>query len=665
MEEGKNKKKKISLVLLILGIILIGVGLYFSLGNKDNKQEGNSRPSIKDDFYNYVNYDTISKAAIPSDSSDWSHWYDVSKTIEDRTKELMSEILLDPEYKNEDIDNLIELMHDYEGRNTRGYDELKPYFNMIDNAKTMEDINKIVLKFDEDLGVNVFIVGATLPDLDDKDKNVFAFDEIGDFKVFVEDEYARSREIGKKLFDKVMTILGYDRTKQNDVYNKYVDFAKKVYEKSIKENEISDIGDLWKKYTIDQLSSELKNLPIKRYLENRGIGSEEYYIMTDIGHYKAVDEFYTIDNLDLIKELLRINLVTKFLQFTSEENEQFLIDISNELGGTKITLKEFREQNELGIKAAFIGDEVQKRYEKKYFSEEDRKIVADLVEEIRNNYKDVINSSDWLSNETKTRAISKLDKMKVNIGYQETNNDKDYYVPIPKAKGGTLFKYIIESNRYAFKKSSEEFHKKAETEKLNTLDVNASYQPQDNSINFSAGYKGLYENETDYYKKLAYFGTVIAHEISHAFDNQGSKFDENGKYNDWWTVEDRANYEKLEKKIEDYFSKYEVEGFKVDGHQTVGENIADLAGMKSIITIMEKKGATREDFKNFFEAYADLWATKSTKEGIENQILEDPHSPNIIRVNGVLSSMDKFYEVYDIKEGDKMFIPKEERVGLW
>ena len=141
--------------------------------------------------------------------------------------------------------------------------------------------------------------------------------------------------------------------------------------------------------------------------------------------------------------------------------------------------------------------------------------------------------------------------------------------------------------------------------------------------------------------------------------------DENGKFNDWWTAEDRANYENLKKKIEDYYSKYEVQGFKVNGHKTVGENIADLAGVKSIITIMEKKGATKEDFKKFFEGYADLWAEKSTKEGIENQILSDEHAPDIIRVNGVLSSMDKFYEVYDIKEGDKMYVPKEERVGLW
>ena len=666
MEEKKNKKKIVSLILLVLGVVLVGVGLYFYFGKKEDTKEVASRPNLKDDFYNYVNYETINNARIPSDNSAWSHGYDVIKTVEKRKKELTNEILQDPNYKNEDIDHLLELFNDYEGRNKRGFDELKPYIDLIDNAKTIEDINNIVLKLDEEISNAVFIVGEATQDLNDSTKNVFAFSQVDNFELFTDAKYARILEIAKKLFNKATSILGYDETKQKETYDKYLEFAKKMSEKSIKQDEISGIEDVWHKYTLDQITNEIKNIPIKRYLDNRGIGNEEYYIVVDMGQLKALDEFYTIDNLPLIKEILKVNLVSTFLEFTTEENQKFVYDLYNEQNGTKMTIEEMREKTELALKTAFIDDEIQKRYEAKYFTDEDKKIVADLVEEVKNNYKDLINNSDWLSEETRTRALTKLDKMKVNIGYQESNNnDKDYYVPLPKANGGTLIKYIIESNKYDFKKENEEFHKEAETEKMSTLAVNAYYSPMDNSINFLAGFKGMYENETDYYKKLAYFGTVIAHEISHAFDNNGSKYDENGKFNDWWTAEDRANYENLKKKIEDYYSKYEVQGFKVNGHKTVGENIADLAGVKSIITIMEKKGATKEDFKKFFEGYADLWAEKSTKEGIENQIISDEHAPDIIRVNGVLSSMDKFYEVYDIKEGDKMYVPKEERVGLW
>ena len=666
MEEKTNKKKILSILLLILGVALIGTGLFLYFGrSKDNGKGVAARPSIKDDFYGYINYETINNATIPSDDNSWSHWYDVSKTIEKRQTELTNEILADPNYKNEDIDNLLELLHDYEGRNKRGFDELKPYFEMVDNVKTIEDYNKLVLKFDEELGTAVIIEGSASSDFEDATKNVFVFEQIDDFELYTNDKYARMREIEKKALYKLMANLGYDETKSNELYDKYVEFAKKIQAKSINTSEVNDITKLWKKYTLQEITNEVKNIPIKEYLDNMGIGNEEYYIVTDIGHYKALDEFYVEENLPLLKEFMKLKIASNFFQFTTEENEQFIVDMTNEQTGSKYTVEIIREKEELALKSSFIMDEIEKRYEAKYFTDEDKKMVADLVEEVKNTYKDLIKEATWLSEETKTKALDKLNTMKVNIGYQESKDDKDYCVPVSKENGGTIIKYIIDANKYGFKKFVKEFHKEADLGKMSTLVVNAYYQPQNNSINFLAGFKGLYENETDYYKKLGYFGIVIAHEISHAFDNAGSKFDLNGKLNDWWTTEDRENYDKLTKKIEEYYSKYEVEGFKVDGHKTVGENIADLAGVKTIISIMEKKGATNDDYKHFFEAYADLWVEKSTKEGIETQILEDVHAPNKIRVNGVLSSIDKFYEVYDIKEGDKMYVPKEERVGLW
>ena len=671
MEKKKNTKKILSLILLILGLVSIGAGVFLLLGKSDNEKKDDSgqevvkKPDLKDDFYESVNYDTLLNAKIPADSSVWSHMYDVQKTIEKRQEELTNEILADPNYKNEDIDNLLELLHDYEGRNKRGFDELKPYFEMIDNVKTLEDFNKLMFKLDEDFGVSLLINAGMTLDLEDATKKIIYFNQIDNFELYTNDKYTRYRDLSKKSVYKIMSSIGYDEEKSNDVYNKYVEFGKKIQAKSVKMSEVNDITKLWKKYTLEQITNEIKNLPFKQFLDYFGVGNEKEYVVLDLDHYKAVDEAYTEENLQLFKDIYKVRIAAEVMSFTTEENEKFMLDIENEESGASKTLEKEREELELNLKTSFISDEIQKRYEKKYFTDEDKKILADLVDEIKTNYKEGITNSTWLSQETKTKAIKKLDTMKVNIGYQESKKDKDYYKPIPKSEGGTIIKYLIEDNKYDLKKALSEFHEKADIESFSTLIVNASYQPQNNSINFYAGWKGLYENETDYYKKLGYFGTVIAHEISHAFDNYGSKFDENGKLIDWWTKEDRESYEKLAKKIEDYYSKYEIEGFKVDGHKTVGENIADLAGVKSIISILEKRGATKEEYKKFFEAYADLWAEKTTKEGLETQILSDTHSPNKIRVNAVLSSMDKFYEVYDIKEGDKMFVPKEERVGLW
>ena len=664
----RSKKMIIlGIIMIVLGLGVLGGTYYYNQSHPENGEEEVKQVALKDDFYENVNYEILKKAKIPNDSSSWSLGYDVTKEIEERTKTLTNEILADPNFKNEDAEIVLELVHDYEGRNKRGFSELKPYFDMVDNVKTIEDYNKLMLKVDEDLNLQLLIVGSAMNDITgDINKMIFAFDQVDQFEFFTESKFARYKDGTLKLIKKIATEIGYTEEQINKFISDYEAFAKRIQAKSIKQSEINDITTVFVKYSLDDITKEIKNIPIKRFLENRKIADQKEYVMADLGHYKALDEFYTEENLPFLKDVAKINIAAQFFPYSTEENEKFMLDLNNELSGTSQTLEKAREDEELEIKMTFIQDELEKRYEKKYFTDEDKKIVADLVEEVKKEYIEVIKRTEWLNEKTKEYAIKKVTNMKVKIGYQENDKKKDDYVkPISKANGGTIISNTIASNKYDFAKYSEQFHEEAKMDGMSTLEVNAFYNPYENSINFLAGFKGMYEKETNYYRMLAYFGTVIAHEISHGFDNVGSKYDDTGKFYDWWTQEDRENYDKITKKIEDYYSKYELMGFKVDGHKTVGENIADLAGVKTILSIMEKKGASKEDYKNFFEAYANLWAEKANKEAIENQILGDTHSPSKIRVNAVLSSMDKFYEIYDIKEGDGMYIAPQDRVGLW
>jgi len=661
-----NKMIVLGIIMVVLGLGILGGTYYYNSTHQEEKEEI-KQVALKDDFYDSVNYETLKNAKIPSDSSSWSLGYDVYKEIEERKKTLTEEILADPNFKSEETEILLELYHDYEGRNKRGFSELKPYFDMVDNVKTIEDYNKLMLKVDEDLDLQLLVVGLATNDITgDITKMIFAFDQVGQFELFTESKFERYKVGTEKMIKKVATEIGYTEEQANKFISDYEAFAKRIQAKSIKQSEVNDPTKLFIKYSLDDITKEIKNIPIKRFLENRKIADQKEYVMTDLGHYKALDEFYTEENLPFLKDVAKINIAAQFLPYSTEENEKFMLDLNNELSGASKTLEEAREEIDLSIKTLYIQDELEKRYEKKYFTDEDKKIVSDLVEEVKKEYIEVIKNAEWLNEKTKEYAIKKVTNMKVKIGYQETDKKKDdYYKPISKANGGTLLSNEIASNKYDFAKYSEQFHEEAKMDGMSTLEVNAFYNPFENSINFLAGFKGMYEKETNYYRMLAYFGTVIAHEISHGFDNVGSKYDDTGKFYDWWTKEDRENYDKITKKIEDYYSKYEIMGFKIDGHKTVGENIADLAAVKTILSIMEKKGATKEDYKNFFEGYANLWVEKSNRNGLEDQILNDSHSPSKIRVNAVLSSMDKFYEVYDIKEGDGMYVPKENRVGLW
>ena len=158
---------------------------------------------------------------------------------------------------------------------------------------------------------------------------------------------------------------------------------------------------------------------------------------------------------------------------------------------------------------------------------------------------------------------------------------------------------------------------------------------------------------------------IIAHEVTHAFDNNGSKFDYLGNYNNWWKDKDYKKFEKQTHKVAEYYSKYKVNGIKVDGELTVGENIADLGSINCITEISKEKGATKDDFKLLFTSFAKMWRSKYLDSYQKLLITTDTHSPDKIRVNATLSSNDYFYEIYKINKLDDMYVNKNERVRVW
>ena len=201
------------------------------------------------------------------------------------------------------------------------------------------------------------------------------------------------------------------------------------------------------------------------------------------------------------------------------------------------------------------------------------------------------------------------------------------------------------------------------------LTVNAFYLSNNNSINLLLGYiysltdalnLGQIDLEDNYYKILGSVGATIGHELSHALDTNGCKYDEYGNYINWWTKEDEYNFNKLTSKVVKYYDKYEQ-----SGEVTLAENLADLGGMSIVLQIAKNKNATEEDYKKIFEAYAMDWASQFTSLYKEYLLNEDVHSPNKNRANAVLLSLDKFYEVFKIQETDRMYVAPENRVSVW
>ena len=667
-EEKKTNFRLYSLIALLIGVLLIIIGGVILLkGNTKLTPPELYVPSAKEDFYENVNIEKLQKVTVPTNSNAWSTFYDAQTSVNTKKQIILQQLLNDPNYTNENVSILVDQFNDFETRNKAGLKELKPYFDMIDNAKTMEEFNKAIIKIDYDLGVSAFVNLSAETDIRNGSRKVLLIGnaKVEDmYEVYTLDKFAAYKEAYLKFRKSVLKLYGYSDEKIEEVSNKIDEFTKKIQEKSKTISDITDITKLYNYYTIEDIKTGFKNLPIMSALKTYKVDNLENYVFYDFDHLVELDKYWTLENLDILKEIEKIVILEQVgCTVTTDDYFKAYQELVNDTQGTKLSAEDLRYHIETQIKEGLMEEDLNKAYEKAYFTDENKQEVRDLINEIKEYYKKIIENCDWMQESTRKEALKKIEDMKVHIGYQEKKASETIKYT-PKSEGGTLIGNMIKEERY----NSANFHKEFETDgaqEFKNLEVNAYYMSVDNSINFPAAFYELASGETNYYKRLGKFGTIIGHEMSHAFDNTGSQFDSEGKLRNWWTEEDLEKYNELKKKIIEYFGNYETQGIKVDGDRTQGENIADLAGVKAMIYIIEQHNATNQDYKDFFESYARLWAQKIPTENLEKQMAVDTHSPNKIRVNAVLSSMDKFYEVYGITEKDKMYVAKENRVGIW
>ena len=309
-------------------------------------------------------------------------------------------------------------------------------------------------------------------------------------------------------------------------------------------------------------------------------------------------------------------------------------------------------------------------YATNYVNEDIITNVTKMVDNIRAVYRQRINNLDWMGAETKAAAIDKLDKMQVVVGYDKNATwPQDLYgfYYTNKNEGGIYINNVLAESEatmnYMFDNKAQPVNKNVVSEAPQT--VNAFYSQQHNKIIILAGIlqSPFYSIDATIEDNIGGIGTIIAHEITHAFDSNGSLFDANGNFgNSWWTAEDFAEYVKLQQKAIDYYNEFQIENQYVNGTLTLSENIADL-GAVSCVTEYAKNN--NYNLQAIYKAYARIWAIKARPEYLASQLLIDNHAPGKIRANAVLSATDDFYTAFDIKETDGMYKPKEVRPSIW
>lgn len=409
------------------------------------------------------------------------------------------------------------------------------------------------------------------------------------------------------------------------------------------------------------------------YFTTAEFGAFDEVVVGQVDFIKSLDKTFKKFNINDWKSYLKFHLINDFASDLSIEFEQANFGFySTTLRGVKEMKPRWKRA--LSKSNGTVGESLGKLFVEKHFPEESKKMVLDMITNISNVFKERVQQLDWMSEETKAKALDKLSKFNYKIGYPD--KWKDYSSVDINAK--TLVQNVINMNYFEYKENVGRLGKPIDKDEwgMNPQQINAYFNPTMNEIVFPAAIlqPPFFNPDADDAINYGGIGAVIGHEFSHGFDDQGSKYDGDGNLNNWWTDEDKANFAERTGKLANQYDNYEVaEGNKVNGKLTLGENIADIAGITlayyGLQKAVQKKGTPEliDGFNHnqrFFLGWAQVWHTNSKDEAIINQVKTDPHSPTRYRIIGPLVNMDEFYNAFGCKSGS-MVAADSLRVKIW
>lgn len=644
MIKNKNKLKNHIAYAVIL-IVFIIVALYLNKNYINN-------------YYEYINKETI------KDKKDgWSYINDLNDEISKDTNNIIKEIINNP--SNNEEKNIKELYNEYldtDSRNKDGLNDLKPYLDKINKTRNIKEFISEAIQLEKDLSIELLMSKSIMKDFK-TGKNILYITSIpmdfGNSIDYYSNEDLISVKNTFKLYNnKLLREYGYTAGEALDITNQINDFYTDIANNSLTQDDLLNTEKYYNIIDRTKLSKIYTNLDINNYFNELGLSNINRFSLVDEKSYNKLNEYLTNDNLSLWKNLATIKILQTYANYTTENYEKIFNKLNKSLTNKELT----QEEATYNIIKQIYPNEISKNYNNKYLNDDTKNYISNLISEINKEYKSMINKS-WMDTETKTKAIQKLNNIKINIG---TTYSKDFSSYYEFNNNISLVKNIINLNKVATTKSYEMLDTNETYNALPDYTFNAYYDVTSNSINILTGGAKSIKDINNKYENLGGIGFIIAHEISHAFDNNGSKFDENGLLNNWYTESSTKKYEELQKKVIEYYNKYEIiHNISNNGKRTIGENIADLAAMECITNILTNNNASKEDYQKTYESFAKIWANNYSKSTKVMQSFIDTHSTNEIRVNSVLSSTNKFYEIYKIDSNDSMYIKPEERVNIW
>ena len=669
----KRKKIILSSITGALALALAGGGFWAYKTFVPQETPIDKNATVASNFYQAVNKEWLLKAKIPVDSPSIDSFYTLDEDVKGKLKKDIKN--LGEGKESSDITGMSEFItfykaaSDYKQREKDGLEPLKPYLKEIEDIKDLNDLaNKSASLTDKGIPIPFgYDVGTNAENTSQKQI------QLTPPSILLPDVSIYKDESSKKQYltpietatQKALEMLGYSEKNSKRIVKEALEFDEIIAKYSLSNEEMSESKNLVHPKTAEEINAYSGSF--KLYDVIKGIMGRDLETI-NVPNTKYFENYSKVVNQDNFSKIKSWMLVQEAMAASNSLTEDYRLNfqsISMAIMGTQKPIS--KEDTVYEMSVNLFSDVMSVYYGRKYFGEEAKTDVTGMIDKIKNVYRGRLQQNDWLTEETRNKAIEKLDKMKVFVGYQEDVDPGTKELHLDPNK--SFFELSEDIAQFGKRYTIDHFDEPIDKNKWSgsAFDINAYYNPESNSINFPAGIlqAPFYDKNQSTEKNYGGIGVVIGHEITHAFDSNGADYDENGDMHNWWTKADSKAFDKRIKAFEDQWNGLEIYGTKVNGKLTVTENVADAGGLSSTLQVL-KTDMTKPNLKDYFENYANIWKQKASLQYNKYTMVQDVHAPNELRVNQQLKNLPEFYEAYpQIKQGDDMYLAPSKRISLW
>jgi len=635
------------------------------------------------DFYQYAAGGWLKSRPLDAEHTNNGAFTDLYEENQKRIQELILEYASKPQKQGtleQKIGTLYNMLMDSVRLNREGWEPLKPTLARIAAIKTNKEYQLVTAELDR-RGENTMMFGIGVgADMRNASMNIVSVGQGGlglgtrDYYLNNDPQTLKVREAYKTYLKNLFKMVGNDEATATKKVDAIMAIETRIAKVSYSKVQLRDIDKNYHKMSYNDLVLNFPGIDWGNVFLQIGFPP---FDAVDVGQPEPIHEVEKIladTNLDDLKAYAEIKVISGATSQLSDAFRAESFKFSSVLSGAQQDRPRWKRA--VATVSNVFGEAIGKLYVEKYFPESSKQRMIELVKNLQEALAQRIQEATWMSAATKAQAKDKLDNFIVKIGYPDKWRD---YSGLQINDKLSLYANMQNVSEFFLQDElSRKVNKPVDKMEwgMTPQTINAYYNPTTNEICFPAAIlqPPFFDPNADDAVNYGGIGAVIGHEMSHGFDDQGSQFDKTGNQRDWWTAQDKKNFQERSKVLVDHFGKVEVvNGKKVNGQLTLGENIGDNGGLNIAFRALQNSMKTKplktlDGFtpeQRFFLSWARVWAGNARPEYLEYLITVDPHSPNMARVNAALPEIDAWYDAFKIKKGDKLFIPANKRAHIW